>query len=365
MTAQKNFRSDSFVSGLAIKAPCQHLATTPITLSGEYFPYSVGDRVLVTAQADPIQNGIWVCETSAWQRAGDFDGNRDLVGGTLVPVDDGAGALVLYQLDGAIAEILEPDVDALTFTLYLVGSGGGGGDDLQAVTTVGNTTDQGIVIQTGASLIIQTPDNLDTITFRVNDTEQPFPFLEVLGSAAVEVMRFNEPFWSTGNGIFISGVGTRRFAFYGYGDAIEGSIAQDGSSNITVTALGDFEIITGGNINLNSYPILDFTIKQQTVIANGGGITINYALGQSVWLIVNQDIPSITFSNLPISGELAQMEIEVLMNGPQRTITWPVSFEWPGGNALPDPAPNDTALLAIRSRDGGSTWLATFAEAFA
>lgn len=129
MTAQKNFRTDSFVSGLAIKAPVKAASNAPLTLSGEQtvngIPLLVGDRVLVKDQADPIENGIYVVETSAWQRAGDWDGERDVVGGSVVPAyDQTAGAFIQWIVDGAGAS-LSPAVDSMTFTQFYdpVGTG--------------------------------------------------------------------------------------------------------------------------------------------------------------------------------------------------------------------------------------------------
>ncbi len=129
MTAQKNFRADSFVSGLAIKAPVKAASNAPLTLSGEQtvngIPLLVGDRVLVKDQVDPIENGIYVVETSAWQRAGDWDGERDVVGGSVVPAyDQTAGAFIQWIVDGD-GDSLSPSVDSMTFTQFYdpVGSG--------------------------------------------------------------------------------------------------------------------------------------------------------------------------------------------------------------------------------------------------
>ena len=127
MVAQKNFRVDSFVSGLAFKAPCIVVSDINLTLSGEQtvntVPVVVGDRVLVAAQTDPIENGIYNVETSTWQRAGDFDGNRDATRGTLVSVTAASGADNIYQLDTAgQAEI---GTDAIDWSLSAAASGGG------------------------------------------------------------------------------------------------------------------------------------------------------------------------------------------------------------------------------------------------
>lgn len=122
MSAIKNFRVDSFVSGLAIKAPVLVATDAAVTLSGEQTVNSralvVGDRVLVKDQVDTTENGIYVVETSAWQRAGDMDGERDIVGGTVVPVYRVADGLFTYWIIGGNGESLSPGVDPLTFTVF-------------------------------------------------------------------------------------------------------------------------------------------------------------------------------------------------------------------------------------------------------
>jgi len=119
MTAQKNFRTDSFLAGLAFKAPCVVATTEAIVLSGEQTVAGVavtaGDRVLVKDQADPVENGIYTCETSAWQRAGDFDSNRDVVNNTavLVPLGDGW----TFYLASGNTDPVQPGVSEITFAV--------------------------------------------------------------------------------------------------------------------------------------------------------------------------------------------------------------------------------------------------------
>lgn len=121
MTSTKNFRVDSFVAGLAIKAPCIVVTNVNLTLSAEQTVNSVtvvvGDRVLVKDQTDPIENGIYNVETAAWQRAGDFDGNRDVVNGTLVIVAV-IGTVTIYSLQAT--NPVEIGVDSLTFNLLVI-----------------------------------------------------------------------------------------------------------------------------------------------------------------------------------------------------------------------------------------------------
>ena len=101
MTATQNFRVESFVAALAIKAPCIIETNANLTLSGEQTVNGVavvaGNRVLVKDQTDASENGIYTVETSAWCRAGDWDGERDAVNGTLVIV--AAATYAIYRLN--------------------------------------------------------------------------------------------------------------------------------------------------------------------------------------------------------------------------------------------------------------------------
>jgi len=124
MTSTQNYRVDSFVGGLAIKAPVKTISLVDVpnlTGTGQSvggFITSAGDRVLLAGQTDPVDNGIYTVETSAWCRAGDFDGNRDIVGGTIVPVWRQSGTdVVLYQVTG-VPDPITIGEDSITFVEY-------------------------------------------------------------------------------------------------------------------------------------------------------------------------------------------------------------------------------------------------------
>lgn len=107
-------------SSLAFKAPVKAATTANITLSGEQSIDGVaivtGDRVLVKDQTDLTENGIYVADTSAWERAPDCDGNRDLATGTRVYViaggsDNGSSEWVLTT-----ANPITMDTSSLSFS---------------------------------------------------------------------------------------------------------------------------------------------------------------------------------------------------------------------------------------------------------
>jgi len=150
--ATNNFRVAGFVTGLAIKAPVNTWADVNVpTLSGVgglFNSIFVGnlDRILLTAQTNPIENGIYSVRTSAWIRDGDADGNRDFVGGTIVPVYTQTQTdIVLWRLEGQ-ADAKTIGLDPLVFSVYYDPSAGVA-SDLQAVTDVGAVTDNEILLQ--------------------------------------------------------------------------------------------------------------------------------------------------------------------------------------------------------------------------
>lgn len=118
MTSTKNYRVGSFDVGQAIKAPVKLVTTANVaTLSGEQtietVAMTVGDRVLLAAQTDQTENGIYTVETSAWQRAGDWNGSRDAADGTLV-VSTQSGNKGIWQMTTS-SDPFTPGTDTCTF----------------------------------------------------------------------------------------------------------------------------------------------------------------------------------------------------------------------------------------------------------
>lgn len=80
-------RTTGAVSSVAVKAPVKCVTNAAITLAAEQTVNGTAvvtdDRVLVKNQADSADNGIYVVDTGDWVRAQDFDGNEDVVRGTM------------------------------------------------------------------------------------------------------------------------------------------------------------------------------------------------------------------------------------------------------------------------------------------
>jgi hypothetical protein len=102
MPATVTDRLNGLTTSVAVKPPCVAATSGPILLSGLQIVGGVavvaGDRVLVKDQADTRANGIYIASTSAWQRSEDFDGQRDVVNGTIVIVVSASGLGSQYRV---------------------------------------------------------------------------------------------------------------------------------------------------------------------------------------------------------------------------------------------------------------------------
>lgn len=86
-------RLDGLSSSTAIKGPCRVATTADIDLRDlqtiDGVAVQEGDRVLVRAQSDARENGIYVASTGLWRRVKDFSSNRDIRQGGQVLVAQG------------------------------------------------------------------------------------------------------------------------------------------------------------------------------------------------------------------------------------------------------------------------------------
>lgn len=97
MTSSLIDRLNSVSENVALKVPVRLATTANITLSGFQtidgtLPTATDEnlRILVKNQNTVSENGIYTMTTGTWERTADFDGNRDAVKGTRVPVTDGS-----------------------------------------------------------------------------------------------------------------------------------------------------------------------------------------------------------------------------------------------------------------------------------
>lgn len=86
--------ADSVSTGLDVKESVRVMAASNITLAGiqpiDGVGVVAGDRVLVTGQAAPAENGIYVVSAGAWVRSTDADTDAEVTSGLFTFVEEGA-----------------------------------------------------------------------------------------------------------------------------------------------------------------------------------------------------------------------------------------------------------------------------------
>lgn len=172
MPSTSTDRLQGLTTSLAVKPPCRTVSTANITLSGLQTVNTValaeGDRVLVIGQTNATKNGIYNASTSDWQRAKDFDGNRDVVQGTIVMVNLVNSNALFYRVTTAdpividsssigFQAVADPSHPYSQFSVKGFGAAGDGVTDdwvaIQNADTVARVAGVPLVFQGGVYMV--------------------------------------------------------------------------------------------------------------------------------------------------------------------------------------------------------------------
>lgn len=100
-----------------------------------------------------------------------------------------------------------------------------------------------------------------------------------------------------------------------------------------------------------------------TLNMSSGVVALDCSLGDYFKLAPTANVTGWTITNVPPACSLM---IEFTQDATARTVPWPSSFKWAGGNSgAVSTAAAAKDVLAITTFDGGATWRATLAKAFA
>jgi hypothetical protein len=90
---------------------------------------------------------------------------------------------------------------------------------------------------------------------------------------------------------------------------------------------------------------------------SSGVLNFDINLGPVYNVTLNENINSITFSNLYPVGKVSSVILSLTYNGTGYSITWPTSFKWPN-NVAPSLTTTNLKkdIFTFFSSDGGITW---------
>lgn len=102
-----------------------------------------------------------------------------------------------------------------------------------------------------------------------------------------------------------------------------------------------------------------------TALSTSGTVNIDCSLGNYFTLTPTGNVTSITFSNLPSSGNAQTILLRFTQAIAVYTVAWPASFKWAGGVAgAVSTTGGKKDLIAFTTHDQGTTWFASIANDF-
>lgn len=127
---------DNATTAITWKQPVRVATTGNIAITGtqtvDGIAVGLGDRVLVRAQTNPVENGIYQVANSAWTRTLDADTGIELIGATVFASQGTTLGNTTWQMTSDPP--ITPGVNAQTWTQFGAGSGGGGTAEVDVST---------------------------------------------------------------------------------------------------------------------------------------------------------------------------------------------------------------------------------------
>jgi hypothetical protein len=96
-----------------------------------------------------------------------------------------------------------------------------------------------------------------------------------------------------------------------------------------------------------------------TATISAGTLALNLNTATVFTVALNSNITSITISNVQLSGRASSFVLMFTADGTARSVTWPASFNWPGGTAPTLTATNGKEdVFTFFTTNGGTNWQA-------
>ena len=151
-------------------------------------------------------------------------------------------------------------------------------------------------------------------------------------------------------------------------DNVEAALAQTYSDSLQ-NVVEDTTPQLGGTLDcldkiIQKAEMLDYSIAHQSVSSVSGVLTIDFELGNSVDVMLTEDVTSVVLENPPPTGRRGRLEIDFLQDstGSWTVGGWPAAVKWPGGTAPTITATADTGTdtVILTTREAGTEYRGAF-----
>lgn len=113
-------------------------------------------------------------------------------------------------------------------------------------------------------------------------------------------------------------------------------------------------------------PIVSYDNDVTVAVSTSGTLTIDCSSGDYFTHLLDENVTTWSFTNLPGAGKGATKMIRITQDATPRTVAWPASFRWAGGtDGVVSTGSGAIDVLGITTFDNGTTWIATLNNAFA
>jgi hypothetical protein len=135
------------------------------------------------------------------------------------------------------------------------------------------------------------------------------------------------------------------------------AVASGGTGVTTSTGSGANALATSAALTT---PTITGLIEVKTApTISAGVLALNCALGNVFAVSLNAAITSITFSNIPTTGNAYGLTLLFVADGTARAVTWPAAVKWSGGTAPTLTSTSaKTDIFVLTTIDGGTVWFA-------
>jgi hypothetical protein len=127
---------------------------------------------------------------------------------------------------------------------------------------------------------------------------------------------------------------------------------------LDITTLGTSEASKAVTTDADGVTIFDGGVVEDdtSITSSTGAATINCRDGNVFSHTLTEDV-TYTFSDAPASGRAFGFTLKVVQDSTARTITWPASVDWAGGEAPTlSTGSGEVDVFVFFTTDGGTTW---------
>lgn len=174
--------------------------------------------------------------------------------------------------------------------------------------------------------------------------------------SAAEILTAIKTVDGTGSGLdadLLDGNEAAAFATAAQGTTADSAL-QDVVDDTTPQLGGDLD--AQGN-DISNPNIVDYSVESAGPSSASGTLTLDYTTGPDFDVTLDENVTTITLSNLPASGTLGKISLSLTQDGSgSHTVAFPAGWLWPSGSAPTMPAvAGDDLEIIIWTRDGGTT----------